>query len=264
MYKMDFATSFFPSCRMIGGGAVESLKFQNMEGFYYRAAPAEGSEPEPVVLPITIAPEPVVTAEPIVIVVPTEPAPEPVVTAEPIVIVEPVDPEPEVVPEPIGELEQGRPTVDCWTAECGYCANLDCAVQYDLSAGEVVCSSQLKYRVYNSIVLYNRVGDVLGTFRWSLRGFSLDGCITCGAETKIPFTKGGSDKWSFSLAGGVVSVKTGGVAIFEQGLAGECAAHYADVGFFAFMSMPCSKASFEVADAMGLGAAFDLPCAEVL
>merc|ERR1712176_1160616 len=54
------------------------------------------------------------------------------------------------------EYEQ-RPTCDCWTPECGFCTNLDCAVKYDLVNSDkgIVVTSRAHWKKYNTLVLYD-------------------------------------------------------------------------------------------------------------
>merc|ERR1712224_719200 len=125
------------------------------------------------------------------------------------------------------------PTCDCWTAECHYCANLDCTVQHDLISSEhdIEVTSKLFWRKRNSVMLYDKEGNAIGSFEWSLAGILLTGCVNCQTPRAIRKIKPGSQKlWVFTMKesekGLLVQIKMDGEVVWEQELIGECAERY--------------------------------------
>ena len=220
------------SCRALGQAPVDRIIFRHMEGEYIRGRPKHGKEPTDPKLPTTPAP--------------TTPAPT----------------TPTGNPDPITIREY--PTCNCWTKECGYCSNLECTVQHDIAFSEsgVVVSSVLNKKDLNGIVLYNEEGEILGKFKWNLKGIYLDGCIACRTPRRLRRAKAaeGPTEWEFSLTGAVVRLKIGGEVLYENVLRSECAAVYRGAARFAFYNMGCEN-TFTLSNGMKKGSRITPDCA---
>ena len=125
---------------------------------------------------------------------------------------------------------------DCWTRACGYCGNLDCAVQYNMSEAEGITATSLLTRTrYNKIVLYDGAGAELGSVMWSLSRVHLIGCVACRLPwRRVRFFPRTTQQWRVSLEGGALAVHVAGREVFRRKLHGKCLGHYSRVGFFAF------------------------------
>ena len=113
----------------------------------------------------------------------------------------------------IGEMRFPEyPTCDCWHPQCGYCSNLDCTVEQDLSSSElgVQVTSKLGWRKLNTVVLYDESGRAIGKFHWSRsRVILTGGCIQCSAPLLVRRLRG-LTTWNFSLRDGVVQIRVKG------------------------------------------------------
>jgi len=229
-YEVDFQYARNPSCRNLGSLEIDQLRFTNMAGFYYRAAPVENKVPSE-------APEDL-KVETFATTMTTLP---PTTT--------------------YGGWAVERPTCDCWTRECGSCKNLECAVKYDLTASEtgVTVTSVLNRKDYNTIRLYNSAGKAIGYFQWNLKSMILEGCIFCRAPRMPGIAKGDFNEWNFSMKDGVIRISVGGEVMYENKLGRGCKRHYQDVQYFAFEKMKC-EGRYTVADGMEPGSLLDGTC----
>ena len=199
-------------CRALGNAEVDRIVFKHMAGEYIRAVPKSA-----VIDPTTLPPT---TSEP-----PSEGIEGPGDSTPPV----------------------NYPTCNCWTAECNYCANLDCTVQHDLIGSEhdIEVTSKLFWRERNSIMLYDGEGNAIGSFQWSLSGILLTGCVNCQTPKAIRSIEPGTeDLWVFTMVesedeGLLVQIKMGGEVLWEQELKGECAERYGQVDRFAFFDSTC-------------------------
>ena len=138
------------------------------------------------------------------------------------------------------------PTCDCWTSDCNFCSNLQCAVKLkrgvDKSDFGVQVLSKLGWRRISTIVLYNKNGEKLGYFRWSLRLIFLTECLSCQSPPAIRRIRPGSKTlWDFSLKDGVVQIKIGDKILYRYKLRGKCARRYEEIGWFSFSDMSCDS-----------------------
>ena len=242
------------SCKLLGSDAVDTLEFTNMKGFFYRGFPiygvledkesdSEGSERE---------------------------ARSDIGRNE-----EEETSEADIV---ITDKTQDLPTCNCWTRECGYCSNLECAVKHDMSTSQqaLTVTSQVDLTLLNSIVLYNRDGVELGKFQWNKKGIYLTGCVAC--RTPRPIRRlirshsndnDGTYKWQFTFSSGVLKlrVSSGGADeglrehVYQQTLIGECARHYSDISYFSFYRMGCGN-TFNLVDSMVAGSRVSSDCSD--
>ena len=161
-------------------------------------------------------------------------------------------------------ISEKYPTCDCWTAECGYCSNVDCTVKHDLinSQSGVEVSSHIKRKKYNTIVLYDEDGEVVGRLQWSLSGIYLTGCIACQTPPalKKATSKDGHTVWSLSLKKGYLRIKIGEEVLYKQDLKGECAEIYSKIKRFAFSDMSCENTFSFDPEEMELGARMTPDC----
>jgi len=230
-YEVDFQQARNPTCQKLGTQPIDQLRFTNMAGFFYRAAPQKELEelkrktdPKPTSPKTTLTPIPPTTTTPF-------------------------------VPNP------RRPTCDCWTRECGYCKNLDCAVKHDLTASEtgITVTSVLNRKVWNTIKLYNSAGKKIGWFKWNLKAMFLEGCIFCRSPRMPGILRGDFNEWNFSMKDGVIKVSVGGEVRFEHKLRRGCKSYYEDVQYFAFQRMSCAN-NYVVDDGMEPGSLMDATC----
>jgi len=230
-YEVNFQQARNPSCRNLGSLPIDQLRFTNMAGFYYRAAPHEEA---PANLEIT---EPKTTP--------------PVTTLTPI-------PPTTTTPH---SAQLTRPTCNCWTRECGFCSNLDCAVKYDLTSSEtgITVNSVLNRKDFNIIKLYNGAGKVIGYFRWNLKAMFLEGCIFCRSPRMPGILKGDYNDWNFNMKNGMIRISVGGEVRFERKLRRGCKRHYEDVQYFSFQRMECDS-TFVIDAAMEPGDLMDGTC----
>ena len=165
------------------------------------------------------------------------------------------------------QYDEGRSylhTCNCWTRECNYCSDLECAVKHDMTTSHQVISvtSQVDRTVLNSIVLYNKEGVQLGKFQWNQKGIYLTGCVACRTPRRLVKQQPNGNtqyEWVFSLTNRVVVLEVvsqggSGVSseIYTSKLIGECAEHYSEVHYFSFYKMGCHNIFFP-ADDMVLG-----------
>jgi len=232
-YEVDFARARNPSCKNMGSLNIEKLRFTNMAGFYYRAAP-QPEEQEPP----TDGPEDLRI---------TSPEPTTATTLPPT-----------TTPMPVGDI---NPTCNCWTRECGYCSKLECAVKYDLTNADtgITVNSVLNRKDFNYIKLYNGEGKNIGYFKWNLKAIFLEGCIFCRSPRMKSILKGDYNEWNFSMKGGVIRLSVGGESFYERKLGRGCRTHYEDVQYFSFQRMSCDS-SFLVGDGMERGSLMDRTC----
>merc|ERR1712025_1279386 len=92
--------------------------------------------------------------------------------------------------------------------------------------------------------LYDKEGNAIGSFEWSLAGILLTGCVNCQTPRAIRKIKPGSQKlWVFTMKeseeGLLVQIKMDGEVVWEQELIGECAERYSQVDRFAFFDSTC-------------------------
>ena len=207
-------------CRALGNAEVDRIVFKHMAGEYIRAVPKDG------VIDNANTESPTV--------VPTLPLDD--LTEEP---------SEEDIPDDTVFAET-YPTCDCWTAECGYCSNLDCTVQHDLvnSPIDIQVTSELYWHNITSIMLYDKEGNAIGSFQWSLKGILLTGCVNCQTPTAIKDIEPGTRTlWVFSLTEKdealMVQISILGQVVWEQELTGECAERYGQADRFAFFDSTC-------------------------
>ena len=148
------------------------------------------------------------------------------------------------------------PARDCWTPECGYCTNTECAVRYDdLGEGAPITATSLVTRTgYNTLILYDEQGTQLGTFKWSLSRIHLVGCIACRLPwRRLRHLRKTRQEWTVSLSGeGVVTLIVAGDVVYQHTLSRGCLRHYSRVRDFAFCRLP-SPTSFAKLRGMQLG-----------
>ena len=173
-----------------------------------------------------------------------------------------------------GDL-QSLPTCNCWSKECDYCSNIDCAIKHDLTNSTLPLSvtSTVDDTVLNSIVLYNTDGVELGKFQWNKRGIYLTGCVACRTPRRIRrlvrLTQGQST-WDFSLKRGLLKLRVRVEAgekstkyqesFYTTQLIGECARHYQQVNYFSFNRMGCDN-TFSLVEGMVAGSRVNTNCA---
>ena len=170
---------------------------------------------------------------------------------------------------------QSLPTCNCWSKECDYCSNMDCAVKHDLTNSTLPLSvtSTVDDTVLNSIVLFNTDGVELGKFQWNKRGIYLTGCVACRTPRRIRrlvrLTQGQS-RWDFSLEKGLLKLRVRVEAgekstkyqegVYNTQLIGECARHYKQVSYFSFYRMGCDN-TFSLVGGMVAGSRVNTNCA---
>lgn len=155
---------------------------------------------------------------------------------------------------------------DCWNEACGYCADLSCAVKYDLANSDegVTVTTQLKRKELNSMLFFNGAGNALGMFRFSLSQIHLTGCIACNAPEAVREARrafpDGNVPWTIRFNMGGVKLAIGGEVVFEQELIGECAEHYTDIQYFAFYEAESCQNKFTLAEVMVAGENINETC----
>ena len=237
-------------CRALGDAEVDRIIFKHMAGEYIRAVPKDGVIDEPTTESI-----PNIPTLPV-----DEPEDEP--TEEPA-----EDDDENEIPD--GAIDFKRyPTCDCWTAECGYCSNLDCTVQHDLvnSPFDIQVTSKVYWRNITSIMLYDKEGNAIGSFQWSLKGILLTGCVNCQTPSAIRSIKPGTRTlWVFSLTEEgkalVAQISILGQVVWEQELTGECAERYGQADRFAFFDSTCEGTFTFVSSLMDAGDRITSDCA---
>jgi len=146
-------------------------------------------------------------------------------------------------------------TPNCWSAECNYCSNMQCAVEYDLNNAVqgIKVQSLLKNKL-SSIVLYDEDGKAIGNFQLNKRKILLTGCVGCRTPPAMRAAVSSDMKtsWELSLKDSVLEIKIDGEVLFSQALKAECAEIYGKIKFFAFYEMDCDS-KFEELDGMGIG-----------
>ena len=162
------------------------------------------------------------------------------------------------------------PTCNCWSKECDYCSNMDCAVKHDLTNSTLPLSvtSTVDDTILNSIVLFNTDGVELGKFQWNKRGIYLTGCVACRTPRRLVRRQDSGDRytWSFTLIGGLVELRVlsrtqSGVleSVYTTQLIGECARHYQQVSYFSFYRMGCDN-TFSLVEGMVAGRRVGATC----
>ena len=221
-------------CRALGDAEVDRITFKHMAGEYIRAVPKDGVIANPTTNPPTLPLEDLTE----------EPSEEP---------------SDDDIPDDTVFAET-YPTCDCWTADCGYCSNLDCTVQHDLvnSPVAIQVTSKLYWRNITSIMLYDKEGNVIGSFQWSLKGILLTGCVNCQTPAAIREIEPGTRTfWVFSLTEKgealIVQISILGQVLWEQELTGECAERYKQADRFAFFDSTCEGKFTFVGDMMVAG-----------
>lgn len=150
-------------------------------------------------------------------------------------------------------------TCDCWTPECGYCANPNCTIKQDLQNSdhgiEILVHSIVKWRRYSSIVLYDEHGRGIGKFQWNIGRLFLTGCVQCRTPPALrkAIVRKGETSWGLFMKDGVIEVSINGVTLYKQELVGECKEVYGKVKRFAFYDMGCSNKFSYVPGEMELG-----------
>ena len=233
-------------CRALGDAEVDRIVFKHMAGEYIRAVPKD-----------SVIDEPTTESIPDIPTLPVDEAAE-----------EPKEDDGEnEIPDGAIELKK-YPTCDCWTAECGYCANLDCTVQHDIvnSPFDIQVTSKLYWRNITSIMLYDKEGNAIGSFQWSLKGILLTGCVNCQTPRAIRRIKPGTRTlWVFSLTGEgkalIVRISILGQVVWEQKLTGECAKRYGQADRFAFFDSTCEGQFTFVSSLMVAGDRITPDCA---
>ena len=233
-YSVDFKQARNPSCTNLGFLEIDQLRFTNMAGFYYRAAPQPESQEDPENLVVTKAP-----------------------TTPPVTTHTPVPP----TTTPMPTWGTTKATCNCWTRDCGFCSSLDCAVKYDLTNSDtgITITSVLNRKDWNVIKLYNGAGEVVGYFKWNLKSMFLEGCIFCRTGRMPGILKGDYNEWNFSMKDGVIKISVDGESKVEKRLRKGCKTHYEDVQYFAFQRMGCDS-TFKVDDDMEPGSLMDNTC----
>ena len=154
---------------------------------------------------------------------------------------------------------------DCWTKECGYCADVSCAVKYDLgrSTDGISVTSQLTWRQINHVLFFDGNGNALGRFGFSLSRLHLTGCIACQApEAMQQLNKSlpkGQTSWTVRFDEGAIKLAIGGETFFEQTLIGECSEHYKDIQYFSFFESSCAN-KFTLTSGMQAGENLNETC----
>ena len=132
----------------------------------------------------------------------------------------------------------------CWTAQCNFCRDSECAVKYDLKQGEIAFNTKLSWNSFNTIVLFNSAGEELGTLKFKLGRLLLTGCLQMQTRPLPPKAawKGlDTTEWSLSMKDDRVTVR---IMEWQKSelLVGECREHYNDVMYFAFQTpRTCQK-----------------------
>ena len=259
------------SCKMLGSGPVDTLEFTNMEGFAYRAFPIHGvikdessgeSEREPR-SEISENEEGRFPRAEVSNLIKTD--------VENLTRTD-VENLTRADVENLTVDAQTLPTCNCWTRECNYCSDLECAVKHDMTTSHQVISvtSQVDRTVLNSIVLYNKEGVQLGKFQWNLRGIFLTGCVGCRTPRQIRRlvnSDAGASNWEVSLNRRRLTLRVRGVGsedgsrdhVYQQRLIGECAEHYSEVSYFSFYNMDCDT-SFTPTSEMLVGSRVSESC----
>ena len=140
-------------------------------------------------------------------------------------------------------ISDKRPTCNCWTPECGFCKNPDCAIQTDTQHGlEVEVTSYVTWKKSNTIVLYDEDGRVISKIQWNLRKILVGRCFVCKTKSAIrAASKGRYSSWAFTLKDGLLTIKIGGEVLYQRQLPPECSNIYDKVRSFSFYDMTCKS-----------------------
>ena len=137
-----------------------------------------------------------------------------------------------------------HPTCDCWTPECGYCSSMECTVKQDLFNSDVgiVVTSQIYWKTYNTIVLYNEDGLRISELKFSLKEIILEGCATCKTPPALKdVSKEKYSTWAISLKGGLFKITVEGEVMYERQLPEECDNIYLKAKRYSFSQMSCQN-----------------------
>lgn len=220
-------------CRALGDADVDRIIFRHMEGYYIRGIPKGVGKKEatiPNIKKFTTAPT-------------TQTTTQTSTTTE---------------DNNSLKAKSEYPTCNCWSAECDYCKNMECAIEQDLSNSEkgIQVTSKLNRRDLNSVVLYDKDGDEIGKFQWNMKGIRLTGCISC--QTPARFRKAraesGPTTWDFSIKDGIVKISINSEVLYSNELQGECKERFSKVAKFAFYDMTCESTwTFRLSELMVAG-----------
>ena len=161
-------------------------------------------------------------------------------------------------------ISDKRPTCNCWTPECGFCTNPDCAIKTDTQHGlEVEVTSYVTWKKSNTIVLYDEDGRVLSKLQYNLKNIVLGNCFVCRTEPAIRAAskaQGDYSSWGISLKDGVLTVKIGGEVLYQRELPKECSHISSKVKSFSFFDMTC-KSTYSIGSGAVAGERMDHNCA---
>jgi len=226
------------TCRALGDADIDRITFRHMKGEYIRGRPkVEPTEtpPKPETEPQVEPTEPLPKPETEPQVEPTEPLPKP-------------EPTPSELPDEVVIPPEVNPTCDCWTLECGYCSNMECAVKHDLINSEVgiTVQSELRGKGFKSrsVMFFDGDGNAIGNVQWNSKSLFLTGCISCMLHVPAAVRQikpGTKIEWTVTLTGGVVELKVGEVVVYERKLEGECLERYSKVESFSFYDTTCES-----------------------
>ena len=156
--------------------------------------------------------------------------------------VEPTQPEVTTEVEP-DNIEVWRKACNCWTAECGWCADLKCRVGHSLVDNTgITVYSKLGWKIYNTLFLFDSNGEMIGSLRFNKRGiFLTGGCVKCPMTRGLlaPNSDDGTYQWTVQFEGPEVVLLVEGQEVWRHELVGECAQRYSDIQEFAFGDMGC-------------------------
>ena len=163
--------------------------------------------------------------------------------------------------------EKQRPTCNCWTAECDYCKNIECTVKQNLPAPaqgiEVQVTTQLKRNKYNTIVIYDEDGEIIGKMRYNLRRIFVGDCVACPTPLALrQASKEGFSTWTISFKNGVLKIRNEGEVLYKRFLPGECVDKYNKAKSFAFADYSCESTYSFVSGEMEAGAKMTPDCGE--
>ena len=122
--------------------------------------------------------------------------------------------------------------------------------------------SSLHKRDYFSVVLFDQLGEALGTLKLSLSRMFLTGCVSCGTPKRLAAAAGGDGgktEGSFEIKGTELIVTVGGERVVKE-MSSSCARKYGGAAQIAFSGTDCSN-EFVVKDSMVLGELVDETCA---
>ena len=130
---------------------------------------------------------------------------------------------------------------DCWSAACNWCTNTDCAVSVpDFATTGITMASKLNRKTANTVVLFSSTGKELGTINWNLKSVVMTGgCLAKYIYMNTKVSPSALTEWNLKITGDKVIIEIEGEETMNTGLHGECAAHYADIGYVAFTNIEC-------------------------